>query len=196
MDFELTQEQRMLADAAGSFAKKSSKVERFRQLRSTSEHAAIEGLVTLHEAAAPRILTAPGIEWPLLDYDEVALKTAGDILPEWLPKLFEPWLHDPKKVRLLHHEQGLTVSPSLAKVYTNQERHDPADLDRAREIASSTDPIPVGILYRNPEVPCYEDLRGSTLLRTPGLIKRGLEAEFDKFTVWPQQAERETQPAE
>jgi 2-oxoglutarate ferredoxin oxidoreductase subunit beta len=116
--------------------------------------------------------------------------------PEWLPKLFEPWLHDPKKVRVLHHEQGLTVSPSLAKVYTNQERHDPADLDRAREIASSLDPIPVGILYRNPEVPCYEDLRGTSLLRTPGLIRRGLEAEFDKFTVWPQQAERETQPAE
>jgi alkylation response protein AidB-like acyl-CoA dehydrogenase len=43
MDFELTQEQRMLADAAGSFAKKSSPVERFRKLRSTSERDAIEG---------------------------------------------------------------------------------------------------------------------------------------------------------
>lgn len=49
--------------------------------------AAIEGLVRLHEAPAPEALTAPGIEWPLLDYDEVALKTAGDILPEWLPRL-------------------------------------------------------------------------------------------------------------
>ena len=26
--------------------------------------------------------------------------------PEWLPKLFEPWLHDPQKILLLHHEQG------------------------------------------------------------------------------------------
>lgn len=49
--------------------------------------AAIEGLVTLHTATAPKVLTAPGIAWPLLDYDETALKTAGDILPEWLPKL-------------------------------------------------------------------------------------------------------------
>lgn len=49
--------------------------------------AAIEGLVTLHGVIPPKVLTAPGIAWPLLDYDETALKTAGDILPEWLPRL-------------------------------------------------------------------------------------------------------------
>lgn len=49
--------------------------------------AAIEGLARLHAATPPKVLTAPGIAWPLLDYDETALKTAGDILPEWLPKL-------------------------------------------------------------------------------------------------------------
>ena len=106
--------------------------------------------------------------------------------PEWLPKLLEPVLHDPMKVRLLHHEQGLTLSPSLTKVYKNIEHHDPSNMDRAREIASSMDPIPVGILYRNPEVPCYEDLRSIPDVRTPAMVKAGLEAEFDKFTVWPQ----------
>ena len=115
--------------------------------------------------------------------------------PEWLPKLFEPWLHDPQKVRLLHHEQGLEISPSLAKVYKNQERHDPSNLDRAREIAASMDPIPVGILYRNDEVPCYEELRVSDELRTSARIKAGLEGEFDKFTVWPQGAEERARPA-
>jgi 2-oxoglutarate ferredoxin oxidoreductase subunit beta len=105
--------------------------------------------------------------------------------PEWLPKLFEPWLHDPERVRLLHHEDGIQVSPTLARVYRNQEHHDPADLDRAREIASAIDPIPVGILYRNPRVPCYEDLRETDHLRTAEFIQTGLEAEFDKFTVWP-----------
>jgi 2-oxoglutarate ferredoxin oxidoreductase subunit beta len=109
--------------------------------------------------------------------------------------MFEPWLHDPKKVRLLHHEQGLAVNAGLAKVYTNQEYHDPANLDRAREMAASMDPIPVGILYRNPEVPCYEELRASPTLRTAGLIKRGLEAEFDKFTVWPDGMQPQAQGA-
>jgi 2-oxoglutarate ferredoxin oxidoreductase subunit beta len=105
--------------------------------------------------------------------------------PEWLPRLFEPWLHDPERVRLLHHEDGIQVSPTLARVYRNQEHHDPADLDRARQIASAIDPIPVGILYRNPRVPCYEDLRETDHLRTAEFIQTGLEAEFDKFTVWP-----------
>jgi 2-oxoglutarate ferredoxin oxidoreductase subunit beta len=105
--------------------------------------------------------------------------------PEWLPKLFEPWLHDPERVSLLHHEDGVPLSPTLARIYRNQEHHDPSDLNRAREIASSVDPIPVGILYRNPRVPCYEDLRETDHLRTTELIRTGLEAEFDKFTVWP-----------
>ncbi|HEX5648036.1 MAG TPA: hypothetical protein VFX69_00140, partial [Steroidobacteraceae bacterium] len=75
---------------------------------------------------------------------------------------------------------------ALSKIYRNQQEHDPSDIHRAREVASSEDPIPVGILYRNPEVPCYEDLRGAGRLRTADDVRRSLEAEFDKFTVWPQ----------
>ena len=86
---------------------------------------------------------------------------------------------------MLAHENGLKVSPALQKIYRNQIVHDPADINRAREIASSEDPIPVGILYHNPQVPCYEDLRGAGMLRTTDTIRSSLEAEFDKFTVWP-----------
>jgi 2-oxoglutarate/2-oxoacid ferredoxin oxidoreductase subunit beta len=106
--------------------------------------------------------------------------------PEWLPKMWEPWLHDPQRILLLAHERGLKIGAGIAKVYRNQLQHDPLNLDRAREVASSFDPIPVGILYRNPDVPCYEELRNAGQLRSPQFIKSGLEAEFDKFTVWPQ----------
>jgi len=34
-------------------------------------------------------------------------------------------------------------------------------------------------------VPCYEDLRASGVLRTAAYVKAGLEAELDKFTIWP-----------
>jgi len=107
--------------------------------------------------------------------------------PEWLPKSLDPWLHDPNKVQLLNHENGLQLSAGLSRVYKNQLQHDPSNIDRAREIASSTDIIPVGILYRNPQVPCYEDLRQSDKLRTPELTRAGLNAEFDKYTIWPQE---------
>ena len=57
-------------------------------------------------------------------------------------------------------------------------------------MASIEDPIPVGILYRNPDVPCYEDLRHAGQMRTPEYIRAGLDKEFDKFTVWPEDDEQ------
>jgi 2-oxoglutarate ferredoxin oxidoreductase subunit beta len=105
--------------------------------------------------------------------------------PEWLPKMWDPFLHDPSRILMLTHEDGLHLSPALTKVYKNQEQHDPSNLDRARKLASNTEQIPVGILYRNPDVPCYEELRYSAEPRPIEYIKAGLEAQFDKFTILP-----------
>ena len=92
-------------------------------------------------------------------------------------------------MQVLHHANALQPSASLSKIYRNQLEHDPLDLDAARRIASGQDAIPVGILYHDPEVPCYEDFKRSTLLRTPALIRSGVQAQFDKFTVWPKAAD-------
>lgn len=103
--------------------------------------------------------------------------------PEWLPKSMEPWMHDPEKVQLLHHENSLQLSDSLSKVYKNQLLHDPLDMNRAREIASSEDVIPVGILYQDRAVPRYEETRQTGVLRTAERVRQGFEAELDKYTV-------------
>ena len=105
--------------------------------------------------------------------------------PEFVGNMYETWVHDPQRMLRVTHEDGVQVSPALQKIYRSQLSHDPSDIHRAREIASSEDPIPVGILYRNPAVPCYEDLRRAGMLRTAGSIKTSLEAEYYKFTVWP-----------
>ena len=105
--------------------------------------------------------------------------------PEWLPAMLDPWLHDPQRVQLLYHERGLTLSSAVAGTYRNHLEHDPKDINRAREIASGFDPIPVGILYQNPEVPCYEDVRPRVEARTPSFVQKGLEDQLDKFTIWP-----------
>ena len=110
--------------------------------------------------------------------------------PEWLPTALDPWMNDPNRVQLLRHADGLQPSAGLSKIYKQQIEHDPINIDRAREIASQTDNIPVGILYRNPAVPCYEDLRRSDRLVTPEWTRSGLNAELDKYTVWPQEAAR------
>jgi aminoglycoside/choline kinase family phosphotransferase len=48
---------------------------------------AITTLVRMHQVEPPAVLAYDGANWPLLTYDEVALKTADGILIEWLPKL-------------------------------------------------------------------------------------------------------------
>jgi 2-oxoglutarate/2-oxoacid ferredoxin oxidoreductase subunit beta len=105
--------------------------------------------------------------------------------PAYLPNTFDSQVKDPSRVLLLRHKDGLDISPAVAQTYRNQEEHNPRDIDRAREIASSTDPIPVGILYRNPDVPCYEDARDFQRIDTPETTQAALEREMDKFTIWP-----------
>jgi 2-oxoglutarate/2-oxoacid ferredoxin oxidoreductase subunit beta len=114
--------------------------------------------------------------------------------PEWLPKMLDPWVHDPLKVNLLTHKNGVQLSPNISKVYRTQQEHDPSNIHRAREVASVLDPIPVGILYHNPDVPCYEDLRDAGQQRSTRFVKAGFEAELDKFTVWPADAGDKAQP--
>jgi aminoglycoside/choline kinase family phosphotransferase len=48
---------------------------------------ATETLAALHVAEPPAVLEADGASWPLLAYDTVALATADNLFPEWLPKL-------------------------------------------------------------------------------------------------------------
>lgn len=103
--------------------------------------------------------------------------------PQYLPETFEPWMRDPARIRLLVHGNGLQPGPGLAKVYRNQLEHDPSNLNRARELASDVDTIPVGVLYRNADVPCYEAMRDAGRRITAGQVRTALEAEFDKFAI-------------
>lgn len=105
--------------------------------------------------------------------------------PEFMPGALDPWVQDPQRVLMLTHEQGISVDASLGKAYRNQRAHDPSDLAVAREIASNVDPIPVGVLYRNPGAPRYEELRGAGRVRTPQQIRAALDDELDRFTISP-----------
>ena len=86
---------------------------------------------------------------------------------------------------LLNHEDGVTVSPELSRIYRNQENNDPSVRTRAREIATIKDPIPVGVFYKNADLPCYEDLKANDKLITPTAVCDALNTELDKFTINP-----------
>jgi 2-oxoglutarate ferredoxin oxidoreductase subunit beta len=106
--------------------------------------------------------------------------------PEFTSHQFDEAVRDPSKTRILVHGDGLRLKPEVSRIYRNQEFHDPLDMARARAIASLADDIPVGILYRNPAVPCYEDVREAERPNTPDLIRTVLDEEFDKITIWPE----------
>jgi 2-oxoglutarate ferredoxin oxidoreductase subunit beta len=105
--------------------------------------------------------------------------------PEFLPDHFEPLVKDPDRLLILKHADGVELSPAMSGIYKHQQVHDPADLISAREIVGTSERIPLGILYRNDDVPCYEDLRKPAQQFTPEMIGAGLEEELDKFTIWP-----------
>jgi 2-oxoglutarate ferredoxin oxidoreductase subunit beta len=105
--------------------------------------------------------------------------------PEFLGTRYDPWIQDPARMLLLSHPDGIQINHALSRIYPTQEQHDPADMARAREIAALTDPIPVGVLYRNENIPCYEDFKAVDPAPTPAEITRYLESEFDKFAINP-----------
>ena len=53
--------------------------------------AAVEALARLHQTPTPDVLEGPAGDWPLLAYDETALRGGADLFVEWLPRL-EPRL--------------------------------------------------------------------------------------------------------
>jgi hypothetical protein len=48
---------------------------------------AVDALVLLHAEPPPAVLEADGCAWPLLTYDDLALRSAGDLFLEWFPQL-------------------------------------------------------------------------------------------------------------
>ena len=50
--------------------------------------AAVDALVHMQSTPVPdRLGAEAGLEWPILTYDALALQTAADLLPDWLPAL-------------------------------------------------------------------------------------------------------------
>jgi len=105
--------------------------------------------------------------------------------PHFMPTRFESLLTNPDNLVILTHEDGLHLRETLAKIYKNQQEHDPSNIHRAREIAEWDDKVPVGILYRNESIPRYDELKKPA--RMPSIEQRQsvLEKAFDRFGILP-----------
>jgi 2-oxoglutarate ferredoxin oxidoreductase subunit beta len=75
------------------------------------------------------------------------------------------------------------IDKGVARQFPNHREHDPADLAGARDIAQDQSHIPVGLLYHNPDAPCYEDLSSRGGDMTPARKLAGLDSALDDFTI-------------
>ncbi len=101
--------------------------------------------------------------------------------PQYTDSLFHEAVRRPELNQMLVHPDGITV-PELGGIYTNTERHDPRDLDRARALAEASDVFRFGLLYRNEQMPCYDDLRAMTSLTATDRLHR-LDREMERHAV-------------
>jgi 2-oxoglutarate ferredoxin oxidoreductase subunit beta len=109
--------------------------------------------------------------------------------PNYLPDHFDGFVRHPDNVRLLTHPRGLEVEPALAARFKNNEEHDPSNLDRARELAADREHVPLGILYRDETVPCYEDVHAAAGRLSAEEKLAALDRELERFTIAPTPAD-------
>ena len=101
--------------------------------------------------------------------------------PMYSSAVYQAAVQDPARIGLLVHDDGVVV-PDLEKVYTTQVAHDPHDLDAARRLAGDTDRIHLGVLFRDPSRPRYEEIR-RVAPRTAEERLVELNLELDRYAV-------------
>jgi len=83
----------------------------------------------------------------------------------------------------LEDENGIAVDPALTRRAVVKQ-HNPRDLKAAQQVALRESPSPMGLLYWNPDLPTYEEVRHS---HAPALEQdeflRRLDDLMDKYTV-------------
>jgi hypothetical protein len=86
-------------------------------------------------------------------------------------------------VVFLEHEDGIPIHPSLLARGPAQ-AHNHRDINEAQRAAVSVDPAPMGLVYRNPDVPAYEEIRWSRQDRPDHetFVQR-LDTAMERYTV-------------
>ena len=101
--------------------------------------------------------------------------------PVYSTAVYQAAVQDPARIALLVHDDGVVV-PDLERVYRTQVAHDPRDIDAARRIADSTEHIHLGVLFRDPTRPRYDETR-RVPPRTAEERVTLIDAELDRYAV-------------
>lgn len=101
--------------------------------------------------------------------------------PQYTGPLFDAAARNPDLTELMVHDKGITV-PELDPIYKNQIRHDPSDLNAARQLAESGDKVRLGLFYQNRDLPRYNEIREQPVYTAEQKIEL-LNRELDRYAV-------------
>ena len=103
--------------------------------------------------------------------------------PHYTEDVFEPYRNDPKRVLLLTHPDGTPLPEPVLKGFPNHLAHDPGDIHAARQLADSTDPLPIGVFYRNPDADRYDHFTIDGLATSRAEKLAAVRRQLDKYRV-------------
>ena len=101
--------------------------------------------------------------------------------PVFTPDIFQRAAMKPELTELLLHENGIS-NEGVEKLYPSHVRHDPSNLDAARELAEVSDTVRIGLFFQDKTRPRYEDTRRVAHVTTEDKIEM-LNAEFDRHAI-------------
>lgn len=101
--------------------------------------------------------------------------------PKYTAPIFEEGVKNPDVVEMMVHDDGVTV-PELESVYKNRAWHDPSDLDAARRLAEADGRVRLGVFFRDPSRPRYEETRSLPAHSVEERLNL-LNRELDRYAV-------------
>lgn len=101
--------------------------------------------------------------------------------PKFTPDVFTDNVKNPDLTELLVHENGVNT-PGLEKLFKAQRVHDPKDIDEARILAQRKDLLRLGVFFRDPSFPVYDEVRAVPPVSPEEKIEK-LEKEFERYAV-------------
>jgi 2-oxoglutarate ferredoxin oxidoreductase subunit beta len=101
--------------------------------------------------------------------------------PIWTPGIFRNAAQNPDETELLTHPDGI-VDADTEALYRHHVAHDPRDLAGARRLAEPDGKVRLGLFFRDPTKPRYEDLRRLPVYTARQKIDL-LNRELDRYAV-------------
>jgi 2-oxoglutarate ferredoxin oxidoreductase subunit beta len=101
--------------------------------------------------------------------------------PVFTPSIYQLAVQKPDVIEMLVHDDGVMV-PELEKTYKNRVAHDPRNLDRARELASTEEKVRLGVFFKDESRARYDLIR-QVQARSVDERVALLNKELDKYAV-------------